>query len=49
MKIALAMLLIFCLLLTGCAGRQVEEELLVIVLSVDQTETGDIKIAECYS
>ena len=45
MKIALAMLLIFCLLLTGCAGRQVEEELLVIVLSVDQTETGDIKIA----
>ena len=45
MKRKLTVLMLLCLLLTGCAGRQVEEELLAIVLSVDQTEEKDIAIA----
>ncbi len=38
-------LLLLCLCLTGCEGRNLEEELLVIVLAVDETETGDCVIA----
>ena len=45
MKRFLALLFSLCLLLTGCGGRQLEEELLVIVLAVDQTEAGETKIA----
>ena len=33
------------LLLTGCAGRNVEEELLVIVLAVDRAADGDVTVA----
>lgn len=38
-------LLLACLLLSGCANRKVEEELLVIVLAVDQTEQNDVTVA----
>lgn len=40
-KGALMALLCAVLLLSGCMSRHVEEQLLVIVLGVDQTETGD--------
>lgn len=40
MKRYWALLLLSCLLLCGCGDRKVEEELLVIVLSIDQTEGG---------
>ncbi len=38
MKRILIVLMLCCILLTGCNERQVEEELLVIVLAIDQTE-----------
>ena len=42
----LFLLTLFCLLcLTGCAPRQLEEELLVIVLTVDRLETGDVTVS----
>ncbi len=33
------------LLLTGCAPRQLEEELLVIALTVDESESGDVTVS----
>ena len=45
MKRFLCFLLPFCFLLSGCAGRNVEEELLVIVLAIDHTEQGDVTVA----
>ncbi len=45
MKRFLCFLLPFCFLLSGCAGRNVEEELLVIVLAIDRTEQGDVTVA----
>ena len=45
MKRLLALLFVLALTLTGCGGRQLEEELLVIVLAVDQTESGDLQLA----
>ena len=38
-------LLLLCCTLSGCGGRQLEEELLVIVLAVDQTDTGETRLA----
>ncbi|MBR1586439.1 MAG: hypothetical protein IJ662_12935 [Clostridia bacterium] len=38
MRKSAALLLILAFLLTGCAGRQMEEELLVIVLAVDEQD-----------
>ena len=40
------MLLLFCALLLcgGCAGRQLEEQMLVIILGVDRTEEGVLQI-----
>ena len=40
----IALLLSFSFLLPGCMGRELEEQLLVIVLGVDQTEEGLIRI-----
>lgn len=41
----LAFLLLLCtMLLTGCMSRHVEEQLLVIVMGVDQTESGDLTL-----
>lgn len=37
-------LLFLCLLLSGCAASQVEEQLLVIVMGVDLTDSGDIAL-----
>ncbi len=45
MKRLLAMLCVLPLILTGCGGRQLEEELLVIVLAVDQTPSGEMQLA----
>ena len=45
MQRPLSLLLLLCLLLSGCAGRQLEEELLVIVLSADRTEEGAIRLS----
>ena len=41
----LAMLCVLQLLLTGCGSRQLEEELLVIVLAVDQTASGELQLS----
>ena len=41
----LAVLLIGCLLLSGCMSRQLEEQLLVIILAVDEMENGDIRLS----
>lgn len=38
-------LLILALLFSGCAGRQMEEETVVIALAVDQTEEGQYRLA----
>lgn len=40
----IALLLALCLALSGCMGRQLEEELLVIVLAVDETEEGHTRL-----
>ena len=40
-----AMLLIGCLLLSGCMSRQLEEQLLVIILAVDEMEDGDVRLS----
>ena len=45
MKRFLCFLLILCCSFSGCAGRNVEEELLVIVLAIDRTEQGDMTVA----
>ena len=45
MKRMIAFLLLSALLLTGCAARQLEEDLLVIVLTVDRSETGDVTVS----
>ena len=45
MKRCIPLLLISCLLLCGCADRQVEEELLVIVLAIDQADSGKVSVA----
>lgn len=45
MKKALMMALLCSFLFTGCGSRQVEEELLVIVLAIDQTEQNDLTVA----
>ena len=42
---AFLLLTLCCFLLCGCADRKVEEELLVIVLAVDQTEEGNMSVA----
>ena len=39
------LLCVLTLMLTGCGGRQLEEELLVIVLAVDQTPAGGMQLA----
>lgn len=44
MRITLALFLCCCLMLTGCSSRQLEEELLVIVLAVDQTAQRHIRL-----
>ncbi len=41
----LAAFLICCIFLSGCAGRQLEEELLVIVLTVDKKENGGFSVS----
>ena len=45
MKRLLPLALLCVLFLTGCAPRQLEEELLVIVLTVDWLETGDVTVS----
>lgn len=44
-QVCFLILLLLCLCLTGCEGRNLEEELLVIVLAVDETETGNCAVA----
>ena len=38
------LLLVLCLLLSGCLGRDLEEQLLVIVLGIDRTDDDLIRI-----
>ncbi|MBQ6960916.1 MAG: hypothetical protein IJP78_08085 [Clostridia bacterium] len=45
MKRLMSFLLIFCCFFSGCAGRNVEEELLVIVLAIDRLEQGNVTVA----
>ncbi len=45
MKRMLCLLLFVCFLFSGCASRNLEEELLVIVLAIDRTEQGDVTVA----
>ena len=45
MKRLLLLFLLCLLLLTGCTPRQLEEDLLVIVLTVDRLETGDVTVS----
>lgn len=45
MKKILFLFALCCLLLCGCSDKKVEEELLAIVLSVDQTDAGDMTVA----
>ena len=45
MKRILALLLVCCVVLSGCADRKVEEELLVIVLAIDKTKQDDYTVA----
>ncbi len=45
MKRLLCLLLILCCSFSGCASRNVEEELLVIVLAIDRAEQGDVTVA----
>ncbi len=45
MKRFFCLLLISCFLFSGCAGRNVEEELLVIVLAIDRVESGNVTVA----
>lgn len=45
MKRMTVLLLLMCFLLSGCAGKQLEEELLVIVLSADRTEDGGVRVS----
>lgn len=40
----LCMLLALCLMICGCTSRQLEEQLLVIILGIDETEEGHIRI-----
>lgn len=37
--------ILLCLALSGCTGREMEEQLLVIILGVDTTEEGNIRIS----
>lgn len=41
----LAALLLGCLVLSGCMSRQLEEQLLVIILAVDTMEDGDVRLS----
>jgi len=41
----LSLLLALCLCLSGCTGRDLEEQLLVIILGVDQAERGNVRIS----
>ncbi len=45
MKRFLCLLLVLCCLFSGCASRNLEEELLVIVLAIDRTDQGDVTVA----
>ncbi len=45
MKKMIVFLLLSAFLLTGCAARQLEEDLLVIVLTVDRSESGDVTVS----
>lgn len=45
MKRMLCILLILCCFFSGCAGRNVEEELLVIVLAIDRTDGKNVTVA----
>ncbi len=45
MKRTLLFLSLCALLLAGCAPRQLEEELLVIALTVDRSETGEVTVS----
>ena len=45
MKRVLCLLLLLCCSFSGCAGRNVEEELLVIVLAIDRVESGNVTVA----
>ena len=45
MKRLLCFLLVLCCSFSGCAGRNVEEELLVIVLAIDRMEQGSVTVA----
>jgi len=44
-RAGLLLLLLFCLLLCGCSGRELEEQLLVIILGIDKTETGETRVS----
>ncbi|MBQ6257802.1 MAG: hypothetical protein IJJ60_14520 [Clostridia bacterium] len=44
-KRLLCFLLLLCCSFSGCAGRNVEEELLVIVLAIDRAESGNVTVA----
>jgi len=43
-KIIFLWLLLLCLFLSGCMSRDLEEQLLVIVLGIDETEEGNVRI-----
>ena len=45
MKRLLCFLLLLCCCFSGCAGRNVEEELLVIVLAIDRTDQENVTVA----
>lgn len=43
-QVFLTLLLIGLMLLSGCTGRQLEEQMLVIILGVDQMQSGDVHL-----
>ena len=45
MKRLLCVLLLLCCFFSGCTGRNVEEELLVIVLAIDRIPSGNVTVA----
>ena len=45
MKRLICFLLLLCCFFSGCTGRNVEEELLVIVLAIDRIASGNVTVA----